>query len=137
MTATSSTTRARRLFRRVGGIVAALVGLVMLVVGGVTTVSRTWPLVTATVQSCTVVMDRATNHSSTAHQHCVVTWPGGSGTVDFAGRASHSVGESVRLRVHGQTAVEDSPPWVGYGVLALGALLVAAGLYVAIRRPRR
>jgi hypothetical protein len=84
-----------------------------------------------------VVTTRTTGHSSTAHQRCVVTWSGRSGTVDFAAGDNHAVGEPVRLRAHGSTVVEDSSPWVGYGLLALGVLLVAGGLVFALRRPRR
>jgi hypothetical protein len=49
------------------------------------------------------------------------------------GSSPKYVGNTVDLRVHGDTAVDAMPAWLGYVTGAVGVLLVSAGIIGAIR----
>jgi hypothetical protein len=132
-----------RRFKIAAGIIAALVGVIGLVVGIMLIVSQSWPTATGTVKSCTTTATRAYSsaHSTTQHhQTCVVTWTQAAeqhtGSVGF-GVANTSPGASVHLRVNGDTAILESPTWEGYVVSGVGLLLLAGGILAFVRLRRR
>lgn len=130
--------RLRKLFSRIAGIVLTLVGIVALIIGGVLLTSQRWPLVQATVQSCqTRVTHTGSTRSSTTD--CAMVWQDSAGvhtaTVSFSGHGPKA--PTVPLRVHGTTAVEATPVWVGWVTLGFGFALASAGVLVVVRSVRR
>ncbi|HEY2796041.1 MAG TPA: hypothetical protein VGJ28_26995, partial [Micromonosporaceae bacterium] len=77
------------LFRRIGGILLAVVGLIFLIIGIVLISSQRWTLVTGTVQSCTPRIVHTTSTRSTGHTEydCQINWQDGgtahTATVDL------------------------------------------------------
>jgi hypothetical protein len=132
-----------RLVRRVGGVIAALVGLVFAVVGVFLIVSSGWASATGEVRSCrSQLVQTGTKHSSShAQQNCVVSWEAEgrshTATLTFTG-ARVAVGQQTPLKVNGDTAATPSPKWEGYVVAGVGiVLLVGGGLAIFNRRLRR
>lgn len=139
MPATARAYSLARLFKRAAGVIAAIVGLIALIVGITFTASQTWPAATGTVESCTTSVSRTASGSTTHKKMCVVKWMDGeqphTATVDL-GNVARFAGESVDLRVHGDTAVVLTPGWVGYVAVVVGLLLLAGGGYFALRKSR-
>jgi hypothetical protein len=130
-----------RLFRRVGGIVAAVVGLVFLLVGVTLAVSQSWAPATGTVQSCrSHTIHSGSSNSKRVDQICNVTWHDAAGdhaaSVDFGSTAVYN-GQSAAIRVRGNDAVLRTPAWEGYVAMALGVALIAVGALVSVRAWRR
>jgi hypothetical protein len=129
-----------QLRNRIAGTVLALVGLIFLVVGGYLVVSAGWGTATATATSCggSYVGTGTGRHRQTI---CQVTWDDGGrthdGSVIFSGRSAHYPGESFEVHVDGDQVALPSPLWARIGTLAVGAVALAGGLVLALRRPRR
>lgn len=129
-----------RLFRRVAGIIAALVGLVFVIVGTTLVVSQHWAPATGTVQSCTSQIVHTTGGTGHLRHVCDVTWQDAAGqhvgSVDFGG-VSLASGQTARLRVHGNMAVLPTPAWEGFTAVGLGLMMFVLGLFVTVRSWRR
>jgi hypothetical protein len=129
-----------QLRNRVAGTVLALVGLIFLVVGGYLTVSSGWGTASATATACEA---RSTGTGSGRHRAsvCQVTWAYAGathdGSVTFSGGSAHYPGESFPVNVNGDQVALPSPLWARIGTLAVGAVALAGGLVLALRRPRR
>jgi hypothetical protein len=134
--------RYRRVFVRFAGVLVGLIGLLALVIGGVLLASQRWPLVQATPQSC----QSHTSTSGTGSQRhrstttdCVLTWDDSTGThtamVGFNGGAPKT--PTVAIRVHGGTAVEATPGWLGWTTLAVGFALAGIGVLTLLPSRRR
>ncbi|BCB90528.1 DUF3592 domain-containing protein [Phytohabitans suffuscus] len=130
-----------RLFHTAAGVLLALIGLVALVIGAVFTASQTWPSATGTVGECTTVSTRTgSSGTPTYRQRCEVSWMDGARrrtTYLDLDTARAAPGAPVALRYRGDTAVEETPPWLGLTTGGVGLALVAAGVFVALRARRR
>jgi hypothetical protein len=130
------------LFRRLAFIVAALVGVVFLIVGVVSLVSLTWNRATGVVTDQCAQQRTTTgppgSSSRTTHYTCSVTWSENGVTyqadIDL-GSTRPAPGTEIALRVHRGSVVVDSPAWVGAGVTVVG-LAVLAGTVILWRRSR-
>ncbi len=124
---------------RIVGVFIAVVGLVFFAVGGYLIVSSTWHTTTATATACRA---NFTGTGSPRHVQnvCDVTWTDGgtrrTGSVTFSGSANVALGQPFPVHVNGDQVALPAPAWVRYGTLGLGAVLLAAGLRLALRRPR-
>jgi hypothetical protein len=131
-----------RLFRLAGPIVAGIVGLIFVVVGAGLVVSQGWETVTGTASTCQTRTERTGNSPSHRdHTTCQMNWRNAAGedhgtTIDFGGRAVTN-GETVELRVNGDTAVEAAPAWLAWGSLVVGVALVGGGGFWLWRTFRR
>jgi Protein of unknown function (DUF3592) len=121
-----------RLFRFAGPIVACVVGLIFMVVGVGLVVSQGWEKATGTATSCeSRRVTTGTSSSRHTETSCQVAWRDAagndhSGTVDF-GAQTVVVGETIELRVNGDSAVEAVPGWWAWGSLILGVALAGGG----------
>jgi hypothetical protein len=121
-----------RLFRLLGPTMAGIVGLIFVVVGTTLAASQGWERVTATATSCLTRIERTGNPPSHRNQTtCEMTWRNAAGeehasSVAFGGRTVAN-GQTVDLRVSGDTAVEAVPGWWAWGSLALGVALAGGG----------
>jgi hypothetical protein len=126
-----------KLFRRVGGLIIGVVGIIFLVSGLSLILSQNWTRTTGTVQSCTARLIH-TGTSSHSQQDCTVTWRDGNvshtSTVTVGVKPRYP-GQSVPLRVHGDTAAEPTPRWEGWVVGGAGLVLFGTG--VVLVWPRR
>lgn len=129
-----------RLFRRIATAVAAVVGLIFLGIGVTQLLSLTWTPVHATVGQCTAHTIAGTGNNRTYNQNCVVSWTDGGtprlATVDL-GPGAPKTGQTVKLRVSGNTVVVDTSPWIGVSLVGLGLILVVVVILVAGRARRR
>jgi hypothetical protein len=131
-----------RLVRRVGGVIASLVGLVFAVVGVFLIVSSGWASTTGEVQSChSQLVQTGTRHSTNhVQQNCVVSWEADgrshSATLTYNG-ARVAVGQQTPLKVNGDSAATPSPKWEGYVVAGVGIALLVGGGLVIFKRPRQ
>jgi hypothetical protein len=129
------------LFRRLAGIVVALVGVIFLVIGILEISSQSWTLTTATVQSCTPRIVTSNSGSGRIHTdyYCQVSWQDGgashTATIDL-GTKTKNVGQSQQLRVHGDSAAVPTPGWLGWVFGGLGILLLASGVWLVWPRRR-
>jgi hypothetical protein len=139
------TARTIRLFKRAASLLIAVIGLIALGIGITLIRSQNWPTVTGTVQSCVTVYDHhgptgtGTRTGTRTHQECVVNWVyenrEHTAKVNL-GSSPKYVGNTAKLRVHGDNAVDATPAWLGYVTGAVGVLLVSAGIIVALRTRR-
>jgi len=100
-------------------------------------VSRTWAPATATIGACTARLVRTPgSNSSHVQRTCAVTWSDQAGqhtsTVDV-GSTQFSPGSTVALRVHGNDAALDTPQWIAWAAIGLGAVLAGTGAVLFVR----
>jgi hypothetical protein len=127
--------------RKFSAVVITAVGLVFLGVGIFLMISNTWTPADGLVQSCLTRMSSSSSSGArTFQQDCVVTWQVDGQThtsnVTFGG-ASMRPGSHAKLRVHGDTATEAAPAWVGYFFTGLGIAAVGGVAYFSVRKRRR
>jgi hypothetical protein len=134
----------RRLFPRLVTIAMALAGLVFLAVGGGLLYSQTWSRATGTVGTCTTQYVRDSSgpqDTTTGHwdQMCAVTWVADgqthSTTIDL-GAGTPKTGQSVDLRVDGDTVAVATPVWIGVVCAGLGVVLLGVAVTRVIKRRR-
>ncbi|WP_433533261.1 hypothetical protein ACQPYA_15290 [Micromonospora sp. CA-263727] len=127
-----------RLLHRGGLILAGLVGLVFLVVGGWLLVSQGWDRATGEVQSCTTRVERTGTTTRTV-QHCTVSWQAADGphtaSVDVSGSGTLP-GEAMDLRVNGDNVVVATPAWLGVATAAGGLAMVGTAAVLLLRQRR-
>ncbi len=127
------------LFRRFAFIAIGLVGLIFLVVGAWLLLSLGWARATGTVEQCRAetVRTGAGPTNTRTDQVCEVTWEADgvsrSASVNL-GPGDMAPGETVELRVRGDSAVAATPAWVGAASAAGGAALVAVAVLLMRRR---
>jgi hypothetical protein len=128
------------LFRRIATVVAAVIGLIFLGIGATQLLSLTWTAVDATVGECTAHTVNGSGTGRSFTQNCVLTWVHAgatrSATVDL-GPGMPKTGQTIGLRVSGDTVVVATSPWIGVGLVALGAVLVVLATVAVIRSRRR
>lgn len=118
--------------------IVGLVGFVFVVNGGFVLLSQGWSQASGTVGACTPRLVR-TGSSSHTEQTCQVTWRADGQTRTAAvdlGAVAHP-GETVDLRVNGDTVAFATPAWVGAAVGGGGLALVAVAVVLFVRGRRR
>jgi hypothetical protein len=127
-----------RFFRLIGGVVAATVGLLFLVVGINLLGSQQWASTTGTVQSCKLSVT-GTGTSKQTHQTCTIAWQedgkAHSHQVDFGTKPVYN-GQTKEIKVSGDNAVLPSPLWVAVLTFVVGIALIAGCVYLVIRSRR-
>jgi hypothetical protein len=130
--------RAVTLFARIVPFAVGLVGLVFLIAGVGQLVSQSWARATGTVGQCTTqVLGTGTNRQ---YRHdCQVTWQA-DGTSHTAsvnlGSTTMNPGQSIDLRVDGDSVAVASPVWVGVASAVAGLVLLVVAVLLR-RRHRR
>jgi hypothetical protein len=128
-----------RFLRLIGGVAAATVGLIFLIVGINLLASQQWATATGTVQSCTTSY---TGSGSSRHLHriCNIAWQEGgtahSHSVDFGQKAVGN-GQTYQIKVNGNSAVLPSPAWVAILTFLIGAALIGLCIFLVVRSRRR
>ncbi len=140
MPRTPSPVSFRRFFRLIGGVVAATVGLIFLIIGINLLSSQSWATTTGTVQSCTSTT--VSTGSGTSHhieRTCNVTWQidGVNHTHEVGfGAQPVNVGKTYTIKVNGDSAVLPSPLWVALLTFLVGIGLVGLCVFMFIRSRR-
>jgi hypothetical protein len=130
-----------RTFLRMSPIIIGFVGLVVTIVAIPFVVSEQWTLTTGTAQACrSEVSSGGRGLGNAVYYVCTVTWTDAgtrhTASVDL-GAAQPDYGQSVPLRVHGNSAAAQSPGWQGPTALAVGLALLMGGAVIEIRAWRR
>ncbi len=130
-----------RLRNRIVGIFLTVFGAIFIAVGVFMTVSGGWTTTTATAGGCVLRFDETGNtpgHRQT-HDDCQVTWVDSgvthTGLLNTQQNNVHP-GQTFTVKVSGDNVTLPSPLWARLGTLGIGAVAVAGGLTLALRRPR-
>jgi len=126
------------LLRRFAPILLGAVGLVFLIIGIVQLASQSWAATTGTVGACSTHIDR-TGTTRRTIETCDVTWTadGRTQTLPITVNNGTVTGDTVDLRVSGDTVAVATPWWIGGAMTALGLILDAAAITMLIRSRRQ
>jgi hypothetical protein len=130
-----------RLRGRIAGIFLTVIGAIFLIIGVFMMVSAGWTTTTATADGCVLRINTTQGNSShlSTHDDCQMTWVDGgvthTGLLNTQRNNVHP-GQVFTVKVSGDNIALPSPLWARWGTLGVGALAVAGGLTLALRRSR-